>query len=168
MNRNSKRLIFAGVAVALVAGAAVSYAHDRGRGYGGHHRGGHEMGGHGPRGPVMHLFTYLDANDDGALGRDEAQSVVEAKLAEFDASGDGAIDLQEFEALWVDFSRGRMVDGFQRLDDDGDGQITQAEMTRPIDQIFRRADRNEDGVLDRSDRRERGRRGRFRDDAGDN
>jgi hypothetical protein len=51
-----------------------------------------------------------------------------AKLKEFDVDADGALTLEEFEALHMSALRERMVDRFQHLDADGDGQITQQEM----------------------------------------
>lgn len=51
-----------------------------------------------------------------------------AKLDEFDADADGALTLEEFEAFHMSVVRDRMVDRFQHLDADGDGQISQNEM----------------------------------------
>ena len=51
-----------------------------------------------------------------------------AKLGEFDADADGALTLEEFEAFHMSVVRDRMVDRFQHLDADGDGQISQNEM----------------------------------------
>lgn len=50
------------------------------------------------------------------------------KMREFDADSDGALTLDEFEALHMDAMRARMVDRFQHLDADGNGQISQDEM----------------------------------------
>lgn len=50
------------------------------------------------------------------------------KLREFDADANGALSLEEFEALHMSAVRARMVDRFQHLDADADGQITQQEM----------------------------------------
>lgn len=170
------RILLLGAAVAAAAGlGAAAIAHEFGGGHGPGHRmhfAGKGFGadaGHPGRRAGMRLFRYLDANEDGAVERDEATEVVAAKRAEFDADADGALSLAEFEALWLDFERGRMVDRFQHLDEDGDGRVTVDELERPIAMAFRFADRNEDGAIDRSDFRRWGRgydgdRGRESDD----
>ncbi|MEM8989890.1 MAG: hypothetical protein AAGD08_05700 [Pseudomonadota bacterium] len=144
--------------VALVAGvAAVSLAHDGGRHHGGVHGAGH--GGPGMRGQLRTLFQYLDQDRNGSLQRTEAEAVILDRLATFDTDESGALVLEEFEGLWLDFSRRQMVDRFQSLDEDGDGMVTEAEMTDPLARLFRRADLNEDGTLDRTDRQLRRGRG---------
>lgn len=175
-NRTLYRGLLAGVAVLTVAGlGAASFAKDKWESGGwrhGGHMGAHFGGRHGPRfggghGPARHMFHYLDVNEDGAVGKPEAAEVIDAKLEAFDGDSDEALSLQEFEGLWLDFTRNRMVDGFQALDEDGDGQITRAEITKPLERVFRFADRNEDGVIDRKDRRGRhgpGRHGGDRED----
>ncbi len=45
-----------------------------------------------------------------------------------DIRADGARAPDEIEALHMSANRDRMVDGFQHLDADGDGQITQQKM----------------------------------------
>ena len=67
----------------------------------------------------------------------------------------GKLTLAEFEALWLEFMRQRMVRGFQRIDRDGDAEITIVEFLEPYSRIVERMDRNEDGVLDKNDRRKR-------------
>src|SRR3546814_6277210 len=51
--------------------------------------------------------------------------------------------------------RERMVDRFQDLDADGDGKVTAEEFQRPYAKVVRHMDRNEAGVVDRSDFRRR-------------
>jgi Ca2+-binding EF-hand superfamily protein len=51
------------------------------------------------------------------------------KLREFDTDADSALTLDEFEALHAEAIRDQMVDRFQHIDANGDGQITQEEMT---------------------------------------
>ena len=172
-NRTLYRGLFAGAAVLVVAGVgAASFAKDKWEGgwrHGGQ-MGAHFGGHHGPgfgggRGPARHMFHYLDVNEDGAVSKPEAEEVIDSKLDTFDGDEDKALSLQEFEGLWLDFTRSRMVDGFQALDEDGDGQVTRAEMSKPLDRVFRFADRNEDGVIDRKDRpRRHGRHGYGRGD----
>ena len=51
-----------------------------------------------------------------------------AKLKEFDADKDGNLNLEEFEALHKSAMQNRMVDRFQHLDANGDGQVSSGEM----------------------------------------
>jgi len=60
-----------------------------------------------------------------------AGAAMQARLAEFDADGDGSLSLAEFEALHAAMIRETTVDQFQHLDADGDGRITEAEMAAP-------------------------------------
>ena len=56
------------------------------------------------------LFEAFDANQDGTLTQAEVDQARQAKLAEFDADGDGSLSLEEYQALWLDAMRERMVD----------------------------------------------------------
>lgn len=53
---------------------------------------------------------------------------LDAKLKEFDADKDGNLNLEEFEALHKSAMQSRMVDRFQHLDANGDGQVSSGEM----------------------------------------
>ncbi|HCI09097.1 MAG TPA: hypothetical protein DE314_17350, partial [Sulfitobacter sp.] len=53
---------------------------------------------------------------------------MDAKLKEFDADKDGNLNLEEFEALHKSAMQSRMVDRFQHLDANGDGQVSSGEM----------------------------------------
>lgn len=141
------------------------YGH--GGGYGSGHWGGHGGGKGGHGGRMAMMMQYFDSNGDGAVSREEIEQVRDERFAAFDADGDSALTLAEFEGLWLDFMRERMVDGFQRFDADGDGRITVAEMNRPLDRAVQRMDRNEDGVIDRSDFKRRGMRFDRDDDSDD-
>ena len=149
-----RRFAIAGAAVAAITIAAVAVPHAYG-----HHRGGPGGPGMGGRAMMMQLFEYFDANADGAVGKEEAKGVAAEKRAAFDGDGSGALSIDEFAPLWNAATRRMMVRGFQRLDADGDGQLTAAEMDSRIDRLFARADRNGDGALDPSDRRKGGWRG---------
>ncbi|NIA70024.1 hypothetical protein HBA54_15575 [Pelagibius litoralis] len=150
------------VAVLGVGAAAVAAQADGGwRGHGGsaHFSQGHG-GGHGGR--MASMLRYFDSDGDGAVSQAEIDQVRDERFAAFDGDGSETLSLAEFEGLWLDFMRERMVDGFQRLDADGDGQVTMAEVNRPLGMMVQRMDRNEDGVIDQSDMK-RGKRF-YRDD----
>ncbi|MEM1343014.1 MAG: hypothetical protein AAGI34_00380 [Pseudomonadota bacterium] len=166
--RTITALALAGAASLLVAGAAAGFnGHDRHAGDHAHsaqaffERAGHR-GGQGRRRAAATLFRYLDADGNGALARTEAEGVIRSGLGRFDGDGDTTLALEEFAGLWAEFSRPRMVDAFQRLDEDGDGRVTEAEMTGPLDRLFRFGDVDEDGTIDAGDlRQRRGLRGGF-------
>jgi len=63
--------------------------------------------------------------------------------------------LSEYEALWLDAYRERMVDNFQRHDDDGDGMVTVQEFSEDQSGMVAKMDRNDDGVLSSEDRRDK-------------
>ncbi len=123
----------------------------------GHH------GGHGG-GQGLRMLERLDADGDGAVTQEEIDTVLAGSLAEFDASGDQSLTLDEFQGLWLDHMRERMVDHFQALDADGDGLVTEEELDRPFGNLVDRMDRNGDGQLSLDDHP---RRGAWSDDDGD-
>ncbi len=170
------KVTIAAVAVLGVGAATFAAQADGGwRGHGGSshysHGGGHGMGGHGMGGRGGRMATmlrYFDSDGDGAVSQAEIDQVRDDRFSAFDGDRSQSLSLAEFEGLWLDFMRERMVDGFQRLDADGDGQVTLAEVNRPLGQMVRRMDRNEDGVIDRSDFKRGKWRGRGDDDNSEN
>ncbi|MDA1059831.1 MAG: hypothetical protein O3C65_14225 [Proteobacteria bacterium] len=105
-------------------------------------RGGHHAAGHG--GGVLETF---DTNNDGRLTQAEIDTFRADRLAKFDSDNNGTLSLKEYEALWLDAYRERMVDEFQRHDDDGDSVVTAEEFNEPYAKLVARMDRNGDGIL---------------------
>jgi Ca2+-binding EF-hand superfamily protein len=116
-------------------------------------------GGWGGHGGGYRLFDAYDANGDGTLTQAEIDQVRQSQLAEFDQNGDGSLSLEEYQALWMDAMRERMVDRFQSHDDDGDGSVTSEEFAEPFDRLVSRLDRNEDGEVTADEIRRRHRDG---------
>ncbi len=153
----------------LAAGGAVlfvgsSYAE---RGFG---MMGHGPGGHGGA-MVREMLASVDTNGDGALSQEEIDAAVNARFAEFDADNSGGLSLEEFQALWAEITRPIAVRAFQFLDPDGDANIAREELADRFGSVVARFDRNDDGVLDASDRPHRrgwghGPRGRGMDRGG--
>jgi len=150
------------------AGAGIAYAAGpQGMGEMMHHARGHHGG--------ANLLETFDAIGDGQLTQAEIDAFRASRLAAFDADKDGKLSLSEYQALWLDAYRERMVDEFQRHDDDGDALVTVEEFSEPFARLVSRLDRNGDGVVtgeemaprrhrDISDRGERRRMHRDDDD----
>ena len=99
------------------------------------------------------LLELYDTDGDGSVTQGEIDSVRADRLASFDADDDGQLTLAEYEALLLDAMRERMVDQFQRHDDDGDGLVTGDEFGEGFVNLVARRDRNDDGVLNADDLR---------------
>ncbi len=141
--------------VGIVAIGGVSFADRR------EHRGDHDRydyRGHGFKRGEHHgrrggwhrgerLFERFDANEDGTLTQSEVDQTRREQFASFDADSDGKLSLQEYQALWSDGMRNRMVDRFQGLDDDGDAAITSDEFLAPFGKVVSRMDRDDNGEL---------------------
>lgn len=174
MKRSTTRILTATAiaGIGLVGLAAVSLAdgdsyrrwgmHDGGQygmgghGMGGPGTGGHGMGGHGGMHGGLHdMMLSFDANGDGKLSQEEIDQGRANQLKKFDKNGDGTLNLAEYEALWLDVMRERMVDRFQAHDDDGDGKVTAEEFGERFAGMVKFMDRNGDGVLDETDMRRR-------------
>lgn len=61
-----------------------------------------------------------------------------AKVAAADLNKDGALSLEEFDTLYRELTRTRMVRAFQSLDSDGDGVISAEEMDARVALIMQR------------------------------
>ena len=133
--------------------------HPGGRGHHGDWHGGKK--GHGRHmARMMELIEHYDRDGDGKVTQAEIDEGRADRLAEFDSDGNGALSLEEYEALWLDAMRERMVDRFQAHDDDGDGEVTVEEFSERTGHLVLRGDRNEDGAIGPEDMR-RGDRGGY-------
>jgi len=172
--RTGTKIAIAGVAtIMLIGGAGLAVADSdwgedcrygrHGGGSGAFHKGGH--GGFGMmRGGPMRLFAEFDENNDQTLSRQEVDAGLDSKLAGADQSGDGTLSLEEFEALWLERMRPMMVDSFQFLDEDGDGQVSRAELGDPVGTIYARLDRNNDGAITKDEMQSRRHKRKWDDD----
>ncbi len=134
-------------------------AHFRGRGGPGGFRGGPRGGFRGGR-----MFETFDANDDGRITQAEIDAFRKGQFDEHDANKDGKLTLQEYQNLWLAVMRERMVDAFQRHDDDGNAEVTLEEFSERFSRMVRRLDGDGDGAITRDDLRSRfGNRGGPRD-----
>ncbi|MGB0671773.1 MAG: EF-hand domain-containing protein [Rhodospirillales bacterium] len=159
--------IIAAVAVvglgATLAVAGTSYANQadgcpfgsQGGGYHAHYQGGPQMGKggfgrhNGGRFGRMTFLESYDADGDGDVTAKELEDGRAADLKTFDADKNGSLTIQEFEGLFAKHIRTNMVRAFQRLDRDGDGQVSKGEQDRALSFMVNRMDRDGDGVLER-------------------
>ena len=70
----------------------------------------------------------FDANKDGTLTPEEMTAGMQAETKTYDTDANGTLSLAEFEAMYAVHTRTMMVRAFQMHDEDGDGQVTEAEM----------------------------------------
>lgn len=152
----SRKLLLAGAASAVAIALFTAPGHADG-GFGRHHdRGAAAEFGPGP-------LESFDRNGDGKLTQAEIDETRRERFAKFDKNGDGKLTLEEFESLWKDFMRTRMVRSFQALDEDGDGAVTGQEYLKPMSRLVQRLDRNGDGEATADELRHTGGHGRMRD-----
>ncbi len=157
MKRHTKIAIAAVAVLGVGTLAAASYAGGGHSRYGGHGESGmgmHGMGG-GMGGGMHEMMLGFDANEDGKLSQEEIDTGRANQLKKFDKDGNGTLNVAEYQALWLDVMRERMVDRFQGHDADGDGKITVQEFGKRFANMVEFMDSNDDGVLDESDMRRR-------------
>jgi len=165
--RKGTKIALAASALVLAGAAGLSslaIADSRSSHGWGHHGMGHKGMRHhgmGHKGKGMHrMMERFDTNEDGKLTQEELDDARKKLLATHDGDKDGKLSLAEFEKLWLEVKRQRMVRSFQRIDRDGDASITLDEFLKPYAKMIERMDRNDDGVLDSKDRRRHKRGGR--------
>ena len=156
MKRNTKLMIAAGVAVigiGALGSVVVAKSQDWRQGYGmyrtammsgmGHHGG--MMGGNFAR--MEKRFEMHDLNNDGKVTQSELDQSQADRLKQFDADKSGTLSLSEFENVWLEHMRARMVDRFQALDEDGDAIVTKDEFLSPMSRMISRHDLDGDGSV---------------------
>jgi Ca2+-binding EF-hand superfamily protein len=116
---------------------------------------GARTGPHGWLPPGEPLLVRFDRNNDGQLTQAEVDQVRRDRFAQFDTDQDSKLTLQEYQALWLDAMRRRMVEEFQALDDDGNAAVTTEEFLVPFGKLVQRLDTNNDGTLTRDELRRR-------------
>ncbi len=102
---------------------------------------------------IMKVVDQVDVDKDGTITHQEIEEHRQQILADYDANQDNTLQLAEFEPLWLAVMRNKMVDHFQHLDQDGDGQVTDSELAEPLSKIMTHRDKNNDGALSRDELR---------------
>jgi len=139
MKTRTKIVLGALAAAAVIGGGAFAVQAD----YRGHH------GKSGDRADWM--FERFDANNDGKITTAEIEAARKASVAKYDADKDGQLSLEEFQGLFNEIMRHRMVRMFQKLDRDGDAKVTEAEIARRMDRMMAHLDRDQNGEIERGD-----------------
>ena len=108
-------------------------------------------------GRMPQMFAMVDQNEDGVVSADEAAALHEAIFAILDADDDGVITQAEHEQAHAGMGYGpaqggqaarwqqRQAERFQAMDENGDGQVTQAEFMAAGERRFSEADADGDG-----------------------
>lgn len=125
-------------------------------------------GKHGGRDKMMARMTKLfedhDVNKDGAVTQDEVDMVRKRALAKFDTDKNGTLSKAEYQNYWADLMEARVTRGFERLDDDDNGQISTDEFIKPLSGIIKRHDEDNDGAVNKEELEEhmkgKGRKGK--------
>ena len=88
----------------------------------------------------------LDTNQDGELGQDEVSAEVWEKISAADKDGNGAVSKAEGKRARAKRRRGaRAKRRFEKADKNGDGQISQDEVSEEIWERLSKADADGDG-----------------------
>ncbi len=86
------------------------------------------IGGGMMSGMNSYVMRTFDANKDGTLTPEEMTAGMQAEIKTYDTDTSGSLSLAEFEEMHAAHTRTMMVRAFQMHDEDGDGQVTEAEM----------------------------------------
>jgi len=164
-----KTIIALSSAIALSLAANITIAQPGGWGQGAGNGDRAQMRQERIQARVEALLERFDANQDGQITLDEVQNKRAEHFAQMDADGNGLVSAEELESFKAKMreqyqndaaqNRGkgqrggkRGCDGrgkgnrLQRLDNDGDGQISYSEFTANVP-LFDRFDADENGIL---------------------
>lgn len=86
------------------------------------------MGGGMMSGMNRYAMRTFDADKDGTLTTEEMTAGMQAEIKTYDTDTNGTLSLAEFEVMHAAHTRTMMVRAFQMHDEDGDGQVTEAEI----------------------------------------
>jgi len=135
--KRSTKFALAAVAVLGVAAVAVPVVAQQGQmQHGNMQHGGMMGGGMGMMGGGhSYAMATFDTNKDGTLSPEEISAGIQTELKTYDTDGNGTLSLEEFAVMHAAHTRPMTVRAFQMHDADGDGQVTDAEMTAMADMM---------------------------------
>lgn len=152
----TKRTILGTAAMATVLAATLSTAALAERG------GPGRMGGDmGPGAFALNQFDDIDGDKDGKITQAELEAYRTGRVTALDGNGDGKISLDELKAQHMARIEERATEMatrmMERMDSDGDGQLTAAELAVPappaqmIGRVFDRLDTDGDDAVSRAE-----------------
>jgi Ca2+-binding EF-hand superfamily protein len=121
------------LAALITAGSSVALAHGPGDG---------ECHGGPGRGPGAH-FEELDTNKDGSVTQAEFLAHGEARFAQADTNKDGKLTKEERQAA----HQAHMKERFAKHDTNKDGKLTKDELGKMPEEFQKRVDSNGDGAI---------------------
>jgi Ca2+-binding EF-hand superfamily protein len=135
----------------LLAGAVfagVSFASDNGGGWGHKMHGsfGKDMGNH-----MNEVFSTVDADQDGQLTVQEIETARTKYFTDMDSNNDSQIELAEFETALLQIMRPQLEKRFLKFDENGDGVISEEEISVHLSKVISRMDRNDDGIIEKGE-----------------
>ncbi|MCK5424131.1 MAG: EF-hand domain-containing protein [Emcibacter sp.] len=128
------------------------------------------MGGHRMmkmKGKKHHMmYLLMDTDEDGSVTAKEFNDFRAENFSKADKNGDGNLNAEEFSELrkikkelhkkaMKMAKKKKAQKHFGKLDADGDGKISKAEFDAKGERSFIRMDHNDDGVLNKKDRRKK-------------
>ena len=135
----STKYLMAGLASAVLLSPIAASAQDHGKN----------------RGPSpRQMFERADANNDGKLTLEEMLLQSSTRFDKSDANGDGEISVEEMTAaIQRERDERRARRRMKRLDFNGDGKVTKDEITTRAKKRFSMMDRDDNGVVEKSELR---------------
>ncbi|MDW3225558.1 MAG: EF-hand domain-containing protein [Paracoccaceae bacterium] len=98
-------------------------------------------------------FETLDANADGAITPEEMQAARALRMSTVDTNGDGFLTLEELEAGAAERAKSRAGKIMERLDTNEDAKLSAEELEKPerADRRFNRVDADGDGEITKAE-----------------
>ena len=97
------------------------------------------------------MFAEIDTNADGTATEAEFAAYREKRFSKGDLNGDGVLSVEEIDTLMTEHRLKQISRRIERLDQDGSGTLDSEGAAELQTRFFARADRNDDGAVDRAE-----------------
>lgn len=98
-----------------------------------------------------HFFEKFDANDDGKVSAEEFDQTRMFNFEDIDTDQSGGVSMEEMTAHREKMRAQRQKKHFDKVDSDGNGEISKAEFDAKRTSMFERMDKNDDGMIEKSE-----------------